>query len=177
MNKIFYRQLTITDCDEYRRIRLECLKQYPDNFGSTYEEELNAQSLKLDNAIKGTDKGNFAMGAFTASNKLIGICGLVRELRLKTRHRGEIVQMYIDPAFARQGIGKTLLQLSIENAFQDTETEQIILSVVYTNDKAVKLYKQLGFIEYGRLENYFKIDTRYFTQLFLCLTKKGMALT
>lgn len=172
MNKIFYRQLIITDYDEYRRIRLDSLKQYPDNFGSTYEEEHSSQSLKLDNAIKGTGKDNFAMGAFTDYNKLVGICGLVRDLGLKTRHRGEIVQMYVDPSFARQGIGKTLLRLTIEKAFQNTETEQIILNVVHTNDKAVKLYKQIGFIEYGRLENYFKTGASYFTQLFLSLTKK-----
>jgi ribosomal protein S18 acetylase RimI-like enzyme len=176
MNKIFFRQLITTDYDEYRRIRLDSLKQYPDNFGSTYEEEFNSQSSKLDNAIKGTGKGNFAMGAFTDYYKLVGICGLVRDLRLKTRHRGEIVQMYVDPSFAGQGIGKTLLRLTIEKAFHNTEIEQIVLNVVYTNDKAVKLYKQLGFIEYGRLENYFKTGTRYFTQLFLNLSREGVAL-
>ncbi|MEP6950015.1 MAG: GNAT family protein [Ginsengibacter sp.] len=172
MNKIFYTQLIVTDYDDYRRIRLESLKQYPDNFGSTYEEELNSQSLKLDSAIKGNGQGNFAMGAFNNDNKLIGICGLVRDLRLKTRHRGEIIQMYIDPAFGGQGIGKTLLRLSIEKAFKNIEIEQIILNVVCTNDRAITLYKKLGFIEYGRLENYFKIDSRYFTQLFFSLAKK-----
>ena len=172
MNKMFYRQLIITDYDEYRRIHLESLERFPDNFGSTYEEEPNSQSLKLDNAIRETDKGNFAMGAFTDYNKLAGICGLIRDLRLKTRHRGEIVQMYVDPSFAGQEIGRTLLWLAIERVFQKAEIEQIILNVVHTNDKAVKLYKQPGFIEYGRLENYFKTGTRYFTQLFLSLVKK-----
>ena len=112
------------------------------------------------------------MGAFTDYNKMAGICGLVRDLRSKTRHRGEIVQMYVDPSFAGQGIGKTLLRLTVEKTFQNAEIEQIILSVVYTNDKAIKLYERLGFIEYGKLENYFKTGTRYFAQLFLSLAKK-----
>lgn len=172
MQQIIFRQLISTDYDEYKRVRLVSLKQYPDNFGTTYDEELNSKSLKLEEAIKFKGHNNFAFGAFSSEEKIIGICGFVTEPRLKTQHRGEIVHMFVEARYAAQGIGTKILQLVINKAFDNTQIEQIILGVVYTNEKAVKLYKQLGFVEYGRLEKYFKTATQYFTQSFLCLRKE-----
>jgi RimJ/RimL family protein N-acetyltransferase len=173
MQNIFYRQLFPADYDEYRRIRLECLKQFPNYFGSIYEEELISESLKLDGAIKFSDSNNFALGAFSDEKKIIAVCGLVTDLRSKTKHRGEVVQMYVDTEFAGRGIGRKLLQLTIDRAFNNKQTEQVTLGVVYTNENAIKLYKQAGFVEYGRLEKFFKMETQYSTQLFMCLTKKN----
>jgi RimJ/RimL family protein N-acetyltransferase len=171
MRNLFYRQLISNDYNEYRRIRLGSLKEYPNNFGAIYEEELNSKSLKPGSAIKFTNDSNFAFGAFSPEEKMIGICGFVTDLRLKTRHRGEIVHMFVDTEYTGQGIGKKLLQLTIDKAFNNNQTEQIILGVVYTNENAIKLYKQFGFVEYGKLEKYFKTGSQYFTQLFFSLTK------
>jgi ribosomal protein S18 acetylase RimI-like enzyme len=173
MQQIIFRQLIPTDHDEYKRVRLESLKQYPDNFGTTYEEELHSGYLKLDDAIKFPGDNKFAFGAFSPEEKLIGICGFIAETRSKARHRGEITQMYVENQYTRRGIGGILLQLVINKAFDNKQIEQITLGVVYSNENAVKLYKQLGFIEYGRLENYFRSGTQYFTQSFLSLAKKA----
>jgi RimJ/RimL family protein N-acetyltransferase len=173
MQQIIFRQLIATDYNDYKSVRLESLKQYPNNFGTTYDEELNSTSLKLDTAIKCADNNNFAFGAFSSAEKLIGICGFVTEPRLKTKHRGEVVHMFVDSKYAGQGIGRALLQLVINKAFDNSQIEQIILSVVYTNKNALNLYKQLRFAEYGRLEKYFKTKDQYYTQSFLCLRRKG----
>jgi len=157
---------------EYRRIRLECLKQYPNNFGATFEEELNSAHLKLHDAIEKTDSNNFALGAFAGDGHLIGICGFVTEKRVKTKHRGEIVQMFVDPLHAGKGIGKELLTRAIDRAFENGQTEQITLGVAGANDDAIKLYTRVGFVEYGRLDNYFKSGSEYFTQAFLVLTRR-----
>src|SRR5258705_12684296 len=68
MHKILYRQLIPADFDEYKRVWLDCLKQYPDNFGATLEEGLNSKSLKLANVIQAANKYNFAFGAFTENH-------------------------------------------------------------------------------------------------------------
>ena len=175
MQKFLCRQLMPTDYDEYKRIWLDCLKQHPGNFGATYEEGLHSKSLKLANAINASDEYNFAFGAFIAGQKLIGLCGLITDPRIKARHRGEIVQVFVDPAYKGQGIGKKLLQLSIDKAFANEETEQIVLSVASANENAIRLYQRFGFAEYGRLENFFKPGTEYFTQSFFYLMKKAYA--
>jgi RimJ/RimL family protein N-acetyltransferase len=173
MQGIFYRQLTPVDYDEYRSVRLDCLKKYPGNFGTTYNEELNSKTLKLTDAIKNADQYNFVFGAFNANKKLIGICGFLGETRLKTQHRGEIVQMFVDPMYSGKGVGQTLLQLSIDKAFENEQIEQIILSAVASNENAMRLYKKLGFTEYGKLENYFKSDNQYTSQSFLYLMRES----
>ncbi len=171
MQSIFYRQLIAADYPDYKSIRLSCLMQYPDNFGTTYEEEFDAASSKLEDAIKFADIGNFVFGAFNSDGKLIGICGFLAAKGLKKQHRGEIVQFFVETRYTKQGIGRKLLQQVISMAFENKQIEQIVLGVVYTNESAVNLYKKMGFVEYGRLEKYFKTTTQYFTQLFLCLNK------
>ena len=171
MEEISYRPLVPADLNEYRRVILNCLLQHPNNFGTTYEEAVNATALKLDNAITHADDYNFVIGVFGADQKLVGICGFLAETRQKTKHRGEIVQMFVDPAFTGKGVGKKLLQDVIEKAFSAPLIEQIILSAVAENKSAVNLYKQAGFVEYGRLKNYFKSASGYSTQSFFVLEK------
>jgi RimJ/RimL family protein N-acetyltransferase len=170
MNEITYRILQQSDLENYKAIRYRCLQEYPDNFGTTLEEELASKFPKLEPAIKGIDKDSFAFGAFDGDN-LIGICGFVREPRTKTKHRGEVIQMFVDTAYAGKGIGKALLKHTIDKAFENPAIEQITLSLVYGNEKAEKLYKQLGFVEYGKLANFFKAGDKYTTQLFMALSR------
>lgn len=172
MEQISFRQLNREDHDRYRKARLSCLVQYPDNFGATFDEELVAGPLRLTNAIQSPGKNNFAFGAFNPANQLIGICGFISEKRLKTQHRGEVVQLFVDRHYGRNGIGERLLGLIIDKAFQNEQKELITLSVVSINDKAIQLYKKLGFVEYGRLERYFKSGSQYFTQVFFMLTRQ-----
>lgn len=169
MKEINYKLLKVDDISDYRRVRFDCLKHYPNNFGPTLDAEIRLEKLKFENAISNNDNYDFVFGAFTIDKKLIGICGFVREKRLKTLHRGEITQMYVAPDFSGQGIGKKLLKCTIDKAFKNKEIEQITLGVVLTNDKAIRIYQSLGFVEYGRFENYFKTKANYFTQVLLRL--------
>jgi ribosomal protein S18 acetylase RimI-like enzyme len=176
MNEIFYRELSYSDTHEYRRLRLECLIKFPDYFGTTFDEEFQSVSVRLENIIKEAVKNSFVMGAFAPDERLIGICGLVGERRLKTLHRAEIVQLFVDGNYTRQGIGKKLLWLSIQKAFQDNQTEQLTLGVVNENAIAIHLFKQLGFSEYGRLPNSFRSEAGYSTQVFFSLNKQKLKL-
>ena len=76
---------------------------------------------------------------------MVGIAGFIQEKTLKTRHRGTLIQVYTSPSHSNLGIGSTLIKLTIERAFENPEIEQILLSVVNTNEKAVSIFKRLGF--------------------------------
>ena len=169
---IQYRKLRKEDVAAYRKARLECLFEFPDHFGSSHAEESKKKELKFEDIIRDETCDSYMMGAF--DNKLlIGLCGFKREDRAKTKHRGEIVQMYVNKEHANQNIGSCLLKTVIEKAFENPDIEQISLSVVHQNEKANKVYEHLGFSEYGRLENYFKSDTRYWDQRFMILYRDG----
>jgi RimJ/RimL family protein N-acetyltransferase len=168
---ISFRQLTSADSLDYRRVRLECLQTFPDNFGSACEEESKIPQLKFEKYLLENNSDNFMFGAFDGED-LIGICGFSREDRNKTKHRGEIVQMYVNPNFAGQRIGFDLLRKTVEKALENSEIEQIVLSLVADNQAANKLYEKVGFVEYGRLQNYFKQGERYWNQRFMVLERK-----
>jgi ribosomal protein S18 acetylase RimI-like enzyme len=173
MKQIKFRLLKSADLESYRRIRLECLTNHPEFFGDTYkEEEIHTSTNKFYKVLSSNDSNSFLFGAFSG-NILIGICGFIQEERIKTIHRGNLVQVYVEPSFSGRGIGNTLIKLTIAKAFENILIDQILLSVVYTNDKAVNLYKKLGFVQYGMIENYFKEAGNSWTQLFMTLTREN----
>lgn len=168
--QLIYRELTASDALAYRKIRLQCLKNFPDNFGSTFEEEVEIPELLFEKMLKNKSDSAFMLGAFDAEN-IIGICGFVRESQKKRRHRGEITQMYVNPTYKGLNVGFNLLRKTVEQAFNNLGIEQIVLGVVSNNPSANKLYEKLGFVEYGFLENYFKVGNNYLHQRFMVLTK------
>lgn len=169
-NKIHFRLLIEEDKLLYREIRLESLLKFPENFGTTYEEEFNKNSPTLENTLKYSDSSDFIFGAFDDFN-LVGICRFTQEIKLKRLHEGLISQVYVMPSYKGQGIASALLKLSIGKAFHSSEIEQIILGVVDSNPAAISIYKKFGFRQYGIIKNYFKQGDEYWTQVFMILTK------
>jgi ribosomal protein S18 acetylase RimI-like enzyme len=162
--------LTKNDFDLYRNIRLDSLINYPDNSNSTYDEEVNSKELKLAHVFSDTITNDFIYGAFVDS-ELIGICGFMQETKTKTRHLGELTQMYVKSAYGGRGIGMMLVKATLEKAFSDNTIEQIKLTVIAQNKNAVSLYKRAGFVEYGIFENYYKTDDKYQTETFMLLPR------
>jgi RimJ/RimL family protein N-acetyltransferase len=154
----------------YRSIRLACLKDAPDNFGSTYEEEMSIPKLKFESYIEQENEECFMFGAFDHGN-LIGIVGFERLERQRARHRGEVVQMYIDSAYRGQNLGEQLLRRLIEHAFTVKGIEQLQLSVIAGNRAAIQLYEKLGFQAFGVQPRYFKVGKQYLDQQFMQLIR------
>lgn len=165
---IIVRKLQPHESPLYRSIRLTCLKNAPDCFGSTYEEESAMPKLKFESHIEKDADEQFMFGAFD-EGKLIGIVGFDRVERQRTRHRGEVVQMYVDATYRGQNVGKKLLRGLVEQAFSVEGIEQLQLSVIAGNRAAINLYEKAGFKAYGLQPRYFKVGDRYMDQQFMQL--------
>ncbi len=172
MTRIIFRLLNSTDRDSYRRIRLECLTNYPDYFGDSYEEEINADPSKFERTFLWGCDHSFLYGAFS-QGILIGISGFIHQKRIKAGHRGDLVQVYVDPSFSGQGIGSRLIGLTIAKAFDNVLIDQVLLSVVLSNDRATRLYKKFGFVLCGVIKNYFRTADHSWTQVFMALTRQS----
>lgn len=168
---IIYRKLKPTEAKDFRRVRLECLQKFPDSFGTLYEDETVKPKLYFEDLIERNVPDAYFFGAFD-EEKLIGIAGFVRGERTKTRHRGEIVAMYVNPDFRGQKIGENLLRALIKSVFESDGIEQVHLTVVADNAAAVGLYERIGFESFGVQENYFKSGETYWNQNFMQLLKK-----
>lgn len=169
--QIVYRKLKCSDALEFRQIRLECLKTFPESFGTVYEDEVGKKKLYFEEMIEQESADIFFFGAF-AEDKLIGEAGFVRGNRTKTRHRGEIVAMYVNPNFHGQKIGENLLRELLKAVFELENIEQVSLTVVADNRSAVRLYERVGFETFGVQKNYFKFGEKYWDQRFMQLAKE-----
>jgi len=167
---ITIRKLQPHESSLYRAIRLECLKNAPNNFGSTYEEESNTPKLKFESIVEQAVPEQFMFGAFD-DGKLIGIVGFHRMERQRARHRGEVVQMYMDSNYRGQNVGESLLRGLLDQAFTLEGIEQVQLSVVAGNAAAIHLYEKIGFKTFGIQPRYFRVGDGYLDQQFMQLFK------
>ena len=167
---IHYRKLLPADSTSSREVRLDALKKFPENFGSSYEAESAKPKLAFEIVIEQQGGSNFMIGAFD-EDKLIGICGFAQETGPKIQHRGLIIQMYIRPEYQGKGLGLQLLQTTINEAFKIPEVEQLALGVITHNLGATKIYERAGFKEFGIQSHYIKIGNRYFDQRLMLLNR------
>ncbi len=164
------RRLHAADVSALQEIRLASLVEFPASFGSSPEEESRRAELGAEQLVDSPGKTAFILGAFDGAS-LVGICRFTQEERTKTRHRGNIQAMYVRPAYVGQGIGRRLLQRTLEEAFNNPVIELIMLGVVAGNAAAGRLYEQVGFTEYGSLPNYLLVDGHYYTMRFMALKR------
>lgn len=165
-----YRKLQPSDTPRYRQARLDSLQNFPEAYGSLHEEEAAMPKLKFETFIEQDSAEGVFVGAF-CEEQLIGIVGMTRDGRYKTRHRGDIVQVYVDPAYRGQGVGENLMRTIIDIAFAIEGNEQLHLGVVSENLTAIRLYEKMGFEAYGVYKNHFRDGSRYWHQQWMQLFK------
>jgi RimJ/RimL family protein N-acetyltransferase len=140
------RRLEISDAPVYRELRLRGLREHPDAFTSSFEEE-SVRSLadtekRLSPASETTMWGAFVEGA------LAGVVGMTRETRLKNQHKATLVAMYVAPEYAGRGLGLALVQTVIQAA-KAARLELLVLTVTDTNKQAAAVYARAGFASFG----------------------------
>lgn len=154
------RRLPPEDAVLYRDIRLDALRSDPDAFGSTFEEE-KAQPLHWFTQRLETSA---VFGAF-AGSELVGIVGFFVMPHHKEAHKGVLVGMYVRPGARTGGVGRRLVEAVIEHARHCVEVVQ--LTVIKENQRAVRLYARLGFVEYGLERNSLKQGGRYWDEMLM----------
>ena len=161
------RILQAKDAKAYWNLRLVTLRENPESFLLTMEEELNRTFplKRVSSQLK--DPFRKTIGCFINGN-LIGAVTLQRELYKKLKHKGSILSFFIKLEYRNRGIGRKMLQYIIDLA-NEYELEQLTLSVVSTNTKAIRLYESFGFNVYGRESNSLKWNNRYYDEWHMIL--------
>ena len=164
------RRLTEPDAAEYRELRLRALREHPDAFTSSFEEEqlkpIDWSRQRL--GPRSEAPHDFILGAY-AGGKLVGILGMSVEARTKVRHIGEVFGMYVAPEHAGRGVGRLLVDACIARA-RETGLERLRLTVTDSNARAKSLYERAGFRAFGLERNAVKIGERYFDKCHMALS-------
>lgn len=162
------RPLSEADAAAYRDLRLTALRKSPDAYGWTAGEVEHSTDFVKECAFT---PEHFVLGAF-ADEQLVGITAFRRQTRLKLRHRGDIMQVYVHPDHAGQGVASRLMEEAITRAFELPGLQFVELGVRPTNEPAVKLYEKLGFRLVTFWPEYFRLGDQTWDQQFMRLTRE-----
>ncbi|KXY90579.1 MULTISPECIES: GNAT family N-acetyltransferase [Bacillus cereus group] len=113
--------------------------------------DTNAEREKI---RKSNEKGNLYI-VYEVDKKVIGFLLFNRYELDRLRHAGT---MGIKEAYCNQGIGTKLIEFLIRWAKEQKGLEKICLGVVSVNDRAIKVYKRMGFVEEGRQRKQIKYE-------------------
>lgn len=135
------------------------LVDYPDEITMTVEQEI--QYLK-----EKAESENEIQILAEAGGSVVGTAGIwcVRN-REKIRHRAGF-GVAVDEAYWGLGIGRALTEACIECA-RAAGYRQLELDVLADNEKALALYRSLGFVEYGRNPRGINLRTSGYRELVL----------
>lgn len=170
MGDVVIRPLLPSDAAACQALRLRALREYPQAFTSSFNEEcdkpLESSAQRL--APDSERPHDFFPGAFVGTD-LCGMVGLQGRYRPKERHNASVVGMFVAPGMAGRGVGKALLQELIARARILPELVQLDLTVTAGNGHAQTLYANTGFVEVGRLQRAIRVGDTYFAKVHMAL--------
>lgn len=104
----------------------------------------------------------FRLGAFDADGELVGTVRLNPRIGPKLVHSADVIFMYVRADQQGRGIGRQLIERTIEMARDIEGLEQLELSVSSGCASAQRLYEQVGFRVTGTLKRQIRIEKTYY---------------
>lgn len=150
------------DKDLMKQMMIESLVKDPSAF-TVEEKEYSLQSdiwwnNYLSSYMLGIDSKMF-FGY--ENNNIVGMTGVVFPSRVRQKHTAWIYWVWLKSEFIGKGYGKKMIQHAINMAFERPSVVKINLQVVSSQEKAIMLYKSLGFVESGRQVKEIFLDNDY----------------
>lgn len=153
------RVLNEADAPAFREVRLRSLREHPEAFGASYEEESELPLERFAERLRADPGTSIAFGAFDGQS-LVGTVRLGLETRRKTRHKATLLSVYVAPEARGQGVARALLEAALHQA-RELGVEDVVLGVTVGNTAARALYASLGFEGYGIEPRYIKLGDEY----------------
>ena len=114
------------------------------------------------------DSRNFYFLVKRASEYL----GVMCLTRVDLRNRNAYLGIYVNPEKKISGVGSVLGEILLKLAFDVTKLHTLKLEVFEDNERAIALYKRLGFVEEGRLREFVFRDGRWKDVIVMGITEE-----
>lgn len=160
------RRLRADEAETFWALRLRGLKEHPESFGASYEEDAALPMERVRARLEGPSQ--LVLGAFDGE-RLVGVVGLWRDTARKQAHKVHVWGMYVLPEVRSRGIGRRLMSALIEEARRMPGVERLLLTVAVGNASAQRLYRALGFRTYGVEPDALKFDGATVDDELMCL--------
>ena len=147
---LFFRPIASRDWPAYREVRLNALKDSPQAFGATWEQEAVLPEEDWSARTLASESGQSGRGFFAITRD--EVCGLVWCLLSDSDPRiAHIYALWTAPSVRGQGAGRALLEQCIAWA-KGKGVRNIRLSATKNESPAMLLYKSRGFYPVGEPE-------------------------
>jgi len=128
-----------------RDVRLKALRDSPDAFWATYEEEVDKDEAWW---LKFFDAAEWFVA--NSDGRTIGVVASLRARELADDERA-LISMWVDPSARRKGVGRLLIEAVCDRAREEGATA-VVLEVAEGNDAAAELYRRCGFLPTGNTQ-------------------------
>jgi RimJ/RimL family protein N-acetyltransferase len=155
------RALTRADVSAFQELRRQRLELEPRAFAESLAEHDATTSEAAARRLESSSPDNFVVGAFAPNGQLVGMTGFARNPREKSRHKGVIWGVFVQPAWRSQGVARAMLADLIQRVKANSGVEKIILTVAADQAPAKRLYRSLGFEVFGHEKHALKVDGDY----------------
>lgn len=166
MSSPLIRRMLPGDAVAVRELRLEGLRDFPESFGSSWEEEATEPLRFFAARLEGPSR---TLGAHV-DGTLVGMVVVSPNYRVKLAHNFEVAGFLVRRAFHRRGVGRALMQSAMELMRSGEFPSRGIfatLTVSGENEAARRLYENFGFEVCGRLQQALLVDDVFHDELLM----------
>lgn len=143
MNNIEIVSLLPEDWQQYRDLRLRALKEEPQAFGSTYEDNSKHPDEYWQQRLEDTINKSTQWLVFARLNGvLVGMVGAFTE---KEPDNARVIAVYVTPDTRGKGISKMLMKELLARIKTNDNIKKITVDVNPEQEAALNLYKNSGF--------------------------------
>ncbi|MFJ8012416.1 GNAT family N-acetyltransferase [Streptomyces sp. NPDC096339] len=122
----------------------------------------------LDHVIAAAHSGDAALRAAYLDGRLVGLGYWSRYARPTHRPHADLEKVAVNAATHGRGIGRVLTD-ALVSAARRAEIEVLTLDARGDNANALRLYRSLGFTEYGRLPDFVAVGSHRYDKVFYML--------
>jgi ribosomal protein S18 acetylase RimI-like enzyme len=152
------RALTPADTDAFIALRRRGLAEAPYGFGASLEDDFTNDVEAVQRSLaRWPDAVTY--GALVGDD-LVGIVSVVRETKIKMRHKASIYGVYVAPEARRHGLARQLLQTAIDHARAEG-VHVVQLTVADDASEARRVYERVGFVRWGTEPDALFIEGRF----------------
>ncbi|MDJ0347410.1 GNAT family N-acetyltransferase [Streptomyces sp. H10-C2] len=122
----------------------------------------------LDDVVRAVRTGDAALRVAYLDRRLVGLGYWLRYTRPTHRPHADLEKVAVHTAVHGRGVGRALTAALIGDA-RAAGVEVLTLDARGDNAHALKLYRSLGFAEYGRLRDFVAVGERRYDKVFYML--------
>ena len=141
-------RLSACDVPRYRALMLHAYAAAPDAFTSTPEERAAEPESWWLARIADSKGLSLAFGAFH-NDELVGTVTIKFSAKPKTRHKAQIIGLFVTEAARGMGAGRGLVEAALAAAGTRPGVLVVTLTVTEGNVPAIALYESCGFKTFG----------------------------